>query len=55
MFYYTVDGVSRGYNLYYGETDYDETDITNYNVDTMGANITFGYPISETASLMETF
>ncbi|WP_211825623.1 outer membrane protein assembly factor BamA [Kistimonas asteriae] len=49
--FYTVDGVSRGYNVYYSETDYDETDVTNYNVDTMGADMTFGYPISETSSL----
>ncbi len=49
--YYTVDGVSRGYSLYYSETDYDDSDITNYNVDTMGADISFGYPLSEISSL----
>ena len=49
--YFTVDGVSRGYSLYYSETDYDDSDITNYNVDTMGANINFGYPLSEVTSL----
>ena len=43
--YFTVDGVSRGFSLYYSETDYDDSDITNYNVDTMGANINFGYPL----------
>lgn len=49
--FYTVDGVSRGYSAYYSKTDYDETDVTNYNVDTMGADVSFGYPISETSSL----
>ena len=49
--YYTVDGVSRGFSLYYSEANYDETDVTNYNVDNMGANINFGYPISETSHL----
>ncbi len=49
--YYTVDGVSRGYSLYYSETDYSDSDITNYNVDTMGADVTFGYPISEITSI----
>ena len=49
--YFTVDGVSRGYSLYYSETNYDDSDITNYNVDTMGANINFGYPLSEVTSL----
>ncbi len=49
--YFTVDGVSRGYNLYYSRTDFDDSDITNYNVDTMGADVTFGYPISEVTSV----
>ncbi|CAM3688984.1 outer membrane protein assembly factor BamA [Parendozoicomonas haliclonae] len=49
--YYTVDGVSRGYSLYYSETNYKDSDISNYNVDTMGADVNFGYPISEISSL----
>ncbi|WP_281647923.1 outer membrane protein assembly factor BamA [Parendozoicomonas sp. Alg238-R29] len=50
--YFTVDGVSRGYSLYYSETNYDDDDdVTNYNVDTMGADVTFGYPISEITSV----
>ncbi|MCK5894761.1 MAG: outer membrane protein assembly factor BamA [Endozoicomonadaceae bacterium] len=49
--FYTVDGVSRGFNIYYSETDYDETDVADYNVDTMGVDMTFGFPISETSAL----
>ena len=49
--FYTVDGVSRGFGLYYSQADYDETDITNYNVDNMGTSVNFGYPLSETSSL----
>lgn len=49
--FYTVDGVSRGFNIYYSETDYDETDVADYNVDTMGIDMTFGYPISDTSAL----
>jgi len=49
--YYTVDGVSRGYNMSYSETDYDSTDITNYNIDTKSAGVTFGYPLSEVSHL----
>ena len=49
--YYTVDGVSRGFDLYLSETDYEEDDISNYTVDSIGANVSFGYPISETQFL----
>ncbi|MTI14251.1 outer membrane protein assembly factor BamA [Sansalvadorimonas verongulae] len=49
--YFTVDGVSRGYSLYYSKTNYSDSDITNYNVDTVGGDVTFGYPISEITSV----
>jgi outer membrane protein insertion porin family len=45
--YYTVDGVSRGYNIYSRETDYDEEDVSNYSTDTLGAGINFGYPMDD--------
>ncbi|RTE66919.1 outer membrane protein assembly factor BamA [Amphritea opalescens] len=45
--YYTVDGVSRGYNIYSRETDYDEDNISNYSTDTFGAGINFGYPMDD--------
>ncbi|WP_043306941.1 outer membrane protein assembly factor BamA [Pseudomonas sp. ML96] len=51
--YWTVDGVSLGYNAFYRTTDYDEldTDVSSYSVDSLGAGISIGYPISETARL----
>jgi outer membrane protein insertion porin family len=51
--YWTEDGVSLGYNAFYRTTDYDEldTDVSSYSVDSLGAGISFGYPISETARL----
>ncbi|MBF7729707.1 outer membrane protein assembly factor BamA [Pseudomonas sp. N040] len=51
--YWTMDGVSLGYNLFYNTTDYDEADydVTSYSVDTLGAGMSIGYPISETSSL----
>nr|WP_257287256.1 outer membrane protein assembly factor BamA [Endozoicomonas sp. SESOKO2] len=49
--YFTVDGVSRGFNLYHRSYDYSDTDISNYAADTTGANVNFGYPISETQSI----
>lgn len=46
--YYTIDGVSRGYSLYYQETTIEDDDvISNWAADRYGANINFGYPISE--------
>ncbi|WP_426417347.1 outer membrane protein assembly factor BamA [Aestuariirhabdus sp. LZHN29] len=49
--YYTVDGVSRGFNVYYRETDYDSTDISNYSTDAFGGSVRFGYPIDEITRL----
>jgi outer membrane protein insertion porin family len=45
--YFTQDGVSRGVNLFYNKRDLDELDIASYSTDRIGANLTFGYPISE--------
>ena len=46
--YFTIDGVSRGYSLYYRKTDYGEFNIANYTSDSQGLGIQFGYPISDT-------
>ncbi len=45
--YYTEDGVSRGFSLYFRKADLDEINISSYNTDTYGANVSFGYPLSE--------
>lgn len=47
--YYTVDGVSRGYNIFYRQSNFDERNIARYSTNTLGASINFGYPISETS------
>jgi len=51
--YWTVDGVSLGYNGFYRTTDYDklEVDVSSYSVDSFGAGVNVGYPISETSRL----
>ena len=46
--YFTMDGVSRGYSIYFRETDYGEYNIANYLTNSMGAGVQFGYPISDT-------
>lgn len=45
--YYTVDGVSRGYNVYYRERNFDENNVSSYETDEIGAGVKFGYPIDE--------
>jgi len=51
--YWTADGVSLGYNAFYRTTDYDDldVDVASYAVDSLGAGVSVGYPISETSRL----
>ncbi len=49
--YFTLDGVSRGYNLFYRETKFDSRNVSNYVTNTMGGNVSFGYPIDENESI----
>ncbi|HAB92683.1 MAG TPA: outer membrane protein assembly factor BamA, partial [Pseudomonas sp.] len=51
--YWTVDGVSLGYNAFYRTTDYDklDVDVSSYSVDSLGGGINIGYPINETSRL----
>ncbi len=45
--YYTVDGVSRGFDLYYRDLDPAAKDLGQYKTKTMGGQLRFGVPISE--------
>ncbi len=49
--YFTVDGVSRGFNLFYRETDYDKEDVADYSTDVFGGGVNFGYPIDNFSRL----
>lgn len=51
--YYTIDGVSRGFNMFYRETDFKNEDygISSYATDAYGFNVTYGYPISRFSRL----
>ena len=49
--YATKDGVSRGYNIYFRETDYGEFNVANYLSNSQGFGTQFGYPISDTQRL----
>lgn len=51
--YYTVDGVSRGFSLFYTTTDFAKasSNISRYATDRKGGNVNFGYPINENERL----
>ena len=46
--YYTLDGISRGYNVYFRRLDYDERNIARFSTDSLGVGMNFGFPIGET-------
>ena len=48
--YYTVDGVSRGFDLYKRVTDASDLAVGPYKTDSLGGGIRFGYPVSEQVS-----
>src|SRR5688572_8832736 len=49
--YYTVDGVSRGFDLYLREIDAANSGLGNYRTKTAGAALRFGVPITETDTI----
>ena len=49
--YYTVDGVSRGFDVYKRVTDASNLDVGAYKTDSTGGGIKFGYPVSEQISV----
>ena len=49
--YFTEDGVSRGFGVFYRKTDLSKINVASYTTDTWGGSVNFGYPISETQRL----
>lgn len=49
--YFTVDGISRGFNLFYRETNFGQQNIARFLTNAYGAGVNFGYPISEVERL----
>lgn len=47
--YYTVDGISRGFDLTYRTTDFDQYIGADYTTDVGLAEVNFGLPISDTS------
>ena len=46
--YFTLDGISRGYNLFFRTTDFEQQNLATYSTDAYGAGVNFGFPIGET-------
>ncbi|MEZ5558379.1 MAG: outer membrane protein assembly factor BamA [Pseudomonadales bacterium] len=46
--YFTVDGISRGFNVFARRLDYQQANIARYSTDAYGTGVTFGFPIGET-------
>jgi outer membrane protein insertion porin family len=49
--YYTIDGVSQGFDVYKRNTDASSLSIGAYVTKTLGGGVRFGYPLSETESI----
>src|ERR671914_1602828 len=49
--YYTVDGVSQGFDVYKRETDASSLAVGPYSTDALGGGVKFGYPVSEVSSV----
>ncbi|WP_089724900.1 outer membrane protein assembly factor BamA [Candidatus Thiosymbion oneisti] len=47
--YYTIDGISRGFELSYRETDYEKLNSIDYFTDVGVAGMNFGLPITDTS------
>lgn len=45
--YYTIDGISRGFNLFYRETDPSSANIATFSTDSFGGDMNFGIPVTE--------
>ncbi len=45
--YYTIDGVSRGFSLYYRTTDAGAANVGDFTTDVAGGNLRYGIPLRE--------
>ncbi len=49
--YYTIDGVSQGFDVYHRKLDASDLVVGAYRTEAVGGGIKFGYPLSEIASV----
>jgi len=48
--YHTIEGISRGFRVYYRAVDALEANISNFTTDSYGASLNYGFPLGETTS-----
>ena len=53
--YYTIDGVSRGFDISYTETDRNQADVSNFDADQFAGSINFGIPLTEVDTVRAAF
>ncbi|MEE9344851.1 MAG: outer membrane protein assembly factor BamA [Methylococcales bacterium] len=53
--YFTINGVSFGYNLGFKKTDAEQANISNYSTDVINSGINFGIPLTENARIRFNF
>jgi outer membrane protein insertion porin family len=53
--YFTVDGVSQGFDVYKKRVNASSLSVGSYTTDTLGGGFKFGYPLSETDSISFAF
>ncbi|MCG8378252.1 MAG: outer membrane protein assembly factor BamA [Proteobacteria bacterium] len=49
--YFTIDGISQGFNAFYRETDAVDANLAIYETRDIGGDINFGYPVTENNSI----
>ena len=49
--YYTLSGISRGFDVFYSNTYPGNVNLSPYTMDSYGLNVNYGYPISEYSSI----
>jgi outer membrane protein insertion porin family len=45
--YFTVDGISQSFGMYYRKTDAEQANLSSYALDAFGGTLGYGIPISE--------
>jgi outer membrane protein insertion porin family len=45
--YTTIDGVSRGFNIFYRSTDAEQANLSRYTMDRYGTSLNYGLPFTE--------
>jgi outer membrane protein insertion porin family len=49
--YFTIDGISQGFDVYYRTIDASQLTVGAYTTKTLGGGVRFGYPLSESDSV----